>query len=47
VLHLFREFNRSGVTIVVVTHDRSVAKHARRVLTFRSGCLEGEQRVDA
>jgi putative ABC transport system ATP-binding protein len=40
VLRLFDELNRSGVTIVVVTHDRSVAKHARCVLAFRCGRLE-------
>jgi ABC-type lipoprotein export system ATPase subunit len=44
VLGLFRELSRSGVTIVVVTHDRSVASHARRVLGFRCGRLESEQR---
>ena len=40
VLRLFDELNRSGVTIVVVTHDRSVAKYARCVLAFRCGRLE-------
>ena len=40
VLRLFDELNRSGVTIVVVTHDKSVAKHARCVLAFRCGRLE-------
>ena len=40
VLRLFDELNRSGVTIVVVTHDRSVAKHARCILAFRCGRLE-------
>jgi putative ABC transport system ATP-binding protein len=47
VLRLFGELNRSGVTIVVVTHDMSVAAHARRVLGFRCGRLETEQRVGA
>jgi putative ABC transport system ATP-binding protein len=46
VLHLFRELNGSGVTIVVVTHDMSVAAHARRVLRFQCGRLESEQRLD-
>ena len=47
VLRQFREFNRSGVTIVVVTHDMSVAGHARRVLRFQYGRLVAEQRSDA
>jgi putative ABC transport system ATP-binding protein len=44
VLRLFAELNQSGVTIVVVTHDMSVAAHARRVLGFRCGRLQTEQR---
>ena len=47
VLRLFEELNRSGVTIVVVTHDMSVAAHARRVLGFRCGRVETDQRCDA
>jgi putative ABC transport system ATP-binding protein len=47
VLRLFRELNRSGVTIVLVTHDTSVATHARRVLGFRCGRLETQQRFSA
>lgn len=47
VLRLFGQLNRSGVTIVIVTHDMSVAAHARRVLGFRCGRLETEQKVGA
>lgn len=45
VMGLFAELNRSGVTIVVVTHDMSVAANARRVLPFRRGRLEAEERI--
>jgi len=44
VLRLFAELNRSGVTIVLVTHDMAVAAHAGRVLRFRHGRLEAEDR---
>jgi putative ABC transport system ATP-binding protein len=40
VMRLFAELNSSGVTIVLVTHDMSVAAHARRVLRFKMGRLE-------
>jgi putative ABC transport system ATP-binding protein len=42
VMRLFAELNRSGVTIIVVTHDMSVAAHARRVLRFKLGRFEME-----
>jgi putative ABC transport system ATP-binding protein len=45
VLRLFAELNRSGVTIVLVTHDMSVAAHARRVLRFKLGRIETESRI--
>jgi putative ABC transport system ATP-binding protein len=47
VMRLFADLSRSGVTIVLVTHDMAVAAHARRVLRFRHGRLEAEDRRDA
>lgn len=46
VMRLFAELNRSGVTIVLVTHDMSVAAHARRVLRFKPGRFEMEEIID-
>jgi putative ABC transport system ATP-binding protein len=43
VMRLFSELNKSGVTIVVATHDMSVAGHARRVFQFKHGRLEIEK----
>ena len=40
VLRLFAELNQAGVTIVVATHDKSVAACARRELRFTCGRLE-------
>jgi macrolide transport system ATP-binding/permease protein len=37
ILQLFQELNADGVTIVLVTHDPEVARHARRVITIRDG----------
>jgi putative ABC transport system ATP-binding protein len=47
VLGLFHQLNASGVTIVLVTHDLSVAAQARRVLRFRLGRLALEEMVAA
>jgi putative ABC transport system ATP-binding protein len=40
VLELFRRLNESGQTIVMVTHDTSVAAAADRVVTMRDGRTE-------
>ena len=37
VMELFRKLNDDGVTIVMITHDREVAGHARRIMNIRDG----------
>ena len=37
ILDLFRELNESGITVIVVTHDKEVADESRRNLLFRDG----------
>ncbi len=40
ILDIFDGLSRRGVTIVLVTHDRSVAERARRIVHFRDGRVE-------
>jgi putative ABC transport system ATP-binding protein len=42
ILGLFRELNREGQTIVVVTHDANVATHCRRVVRISDGKIVGD-----
>ncbi|WP_254509271.1 ABC transporter ATP-binding protein [Anatilimnocola floriformis] len=38
VIALFRELNeQQGITVILVTHDQHVARHARRVVVLRDG----------
>jgi putative ABC transport system ATP-binding protein len=37
ILALFQELNREGATIVLVTHDADVSRHARRLVRFKDG----------
>jgi len=39
ILELFQALNRDGITVVLVTHDRAVARYAGRVLRLRDGRL--------
>jgi putative ABC transport system ATP-binding protein len=47
ILGLFQDLNREGVTVVIVTHDAEVARHARRVIRFRDGHLLSDERQEA
>jgi putative ABC transport system ATP-binding protein len=44
ILALFQELNREGVTIVLVTHDADVGRHARRVVRFKDGRVTDDVR---
>jgi putative ABC transport system ATP-binding protein len=37
VMDIFTEFNESGMTVVMVTHEPEVARQTRRVVWFRDG----------
>ena len=37
IIDLFKELNRSGKTIVIVTHDEFVASQCQRIIYLRDG----------
>jgi ABC-type lipoprotein export system ATPase subunit len=43
VLAMFQQINRDeGITIILVTHDPGVARHAKRVIRIRDGLVEND-----
>jgi putative ABC transport system ATP-binding protein len=39
IMHLFRQLNEEGITIVLVTHEPDIATYARRLVKFLDGKL--------
>jgi ABC-type lipoprotein export system ATPase subunit len=46
IMHLLADLNTSqGTTIIVVSHDRRVARATDRILTMRDGCITNDHTV--
>ena len=47
VMEIFRQLNREGVSILMITHDREIASHADRIVEIRDGVLREDQGTEA
>jgi putative ABC transport system ATP-binding protein len=45
IMTLFEALSRRGNTILVVTHEEDIARHARRIVRIRDGLIAGDERV--
>jgi putative ABC transport system ATP-binding protein len=46
VMALFQELNRSGLTVVLVTHEPDIARHAQRIVVLKDGRVATDEAVD-
>jgi putative ABC transport system ATP-binding protein len=40
IMDIFEQINKKGNTVILVTHEEDIAKHARRVMRLRDGLIE-------
>lgn len=45
IMDIFQRLNDQGITIVLVTHDAEVAACAKRLIYFRDGRIEKDERI--
>ncbi|MBP8692279.1 MAG: ABC transporter ATP-binding protein [Sedimentibacter sp.] len=46
IMKIFRDLNREGTSIIVVTHEPEVAKYADRIIVFKDGCIIEDSRKE-
>ena len=42
---LFEDLYAAGNTLIVVTHEEEIARHARRIVRLRDGLIESDAAV--
>jgi len=45
IMEVFENIHKQGNTIILVTHEEYIAKHAQRIVHLRDGVIEGDERL--
>lgn len=47
IITILECLNREGKTLIVVTHEKEIAEHAKRIITMRDGCIISDKLAGA
>ena len=45
IIKIFNKLHKQGHTIILVTHEPDIARHAQRIIRFRDGLIENDEAV--
>jgi putative ABC transport system ATP-binding protein len=45
IMALFEELYAQGNTLIIVTHEEDIARHARRIVRLRDGVIESDEKI--
>ena len=44
VMNIFKDLNKNGQTIIVITHENDIANQTERIITVKDGLIESDER---
>jgi len=45
IIHLFKELNKKGITLIMVTHDQDIANFSKRIIRLKDGLVVADEKV--
>jgi len=45
IMAIFKKLNKEGHTIVMITHEPDIAKHAKRIIHIKDGRIEKDEKI--
>ncbi|TAL67653.1 MAG: ABC transporter ATP-binding protein [Bacteroidetes bacterium] len=46
IVEIFQELNKSGKTIILITHQQKIAEHAQRIINIQDGKITDDHKVE-
>jgi putative ABC transport system ATP-binding protein len=47
IIAVLQKLNREGKTIILITHELEIARHTKRIIYLRDGCITSEELIDS